>query len=145
MKGKAQIKIRIGRDLRDHLRGYAVAHGQTMSTVTEAALTAYLNPEDYKVVALRYLADIEKENRQQIKRLDLIEETLGQFVQLYFFYTPETADDDSRKVMMKSARKRFEGFLKLVSTRIQASKTYRDAFEEVHFAEADFHFHGGSQ
>jgi len=133
-------------ELKDQLAAVAKARGQSMSDVVDAAVTAFLNPEDYKAIALRYLGDIQKENTKQLKRLDLIEETLGQFVYLYFFYTPEMPDDAGlRSVSIASARSRFNGFLGLVSKKMKGSKTYRDSFEDVLFAETDFHLNGGGK
>jgi hypothetical protein len=73
-------------------------------------------------------------HRRQLKRVELIEEALGQFVFLYFFYTPEMVDNDNRKVMMSSARKRFDGFLKRIAKR---GAHFRNAFEEVLVADTE--------
>lgn len=146
MKSKVAIHARVAPAIRSQMKGFAEQKGITMSEVTELAIAEYLNPEDYKKVALRYLADIERADRSLLKRLDLIEETIGQFVYLYFFYTPEMADDAAiRTTSIASARSRFDGFLSLVSKRISGSKSYRDSFEEVHFAKTSFHTDGGGK
>jgi hypothetical protein len=135
-----QLNVRVDSDFKNLLAAFAQSQGRSMGEVIEQSASEYMNPEGYKKIALRYLGNIDHTNRSQLKRLELIEETLGQFVQLYFFYTPDIPEDAAiRSVSMASARSRFRGFLSLVSKRIRGSKTYRDAFEEVLFAERNFH------
>jgi len=139
-----QLNVRVDEAFKNHLAGFAQSQGRSMGDIIEQSVSDHMNPEDYKKIALGYLGNIDRTNRSQLKRLELIEETLGQFVQIYFFYTPDIPEDAAiRSVSMASARSRFRGFLSLVSKRIQGSKTYRKAFEDVLFAENDFHLKGG--
>lgn len=138
-KNMVQLNVRVDSDFKDLLASFSKAQGRSMGDLIEQSANEYMNPEGYKTIALRYLANIDHENRRQLKRLELIEETLGQFVFLYFFYTPEIPEDAViRSVSVASARSRFNAFLGLVSKKIINSKTYRNSFEDVLLAETDF-------
>ena len=138
-KNMVQLNVRVDESFKNLLAAFAQSQGRSMGEVIEQSASEYMNPEDYKKIALRYLGNIDATNNKQLKRLELIEETLGQFIYLYFFYTPEIPEDAAiRSVSFASARSRFDRFLKLISNRIQGSKTYRNAFEDVLLAESDF-------
>jgi hypothetical protein len=139
-KTKTQLKVRLDTDMKDQLTAMAYQKGYTVNDLVNQAVKEFLDPEDFKVVALRYLADTKKNQTRQLKRLELIEETLGQFVYLYFFYTPEMPHDATgrRSVSIASARSRFERFLGLVSKKMEEGNTYRDAFETALVEDTDF-------
>lgn len=140
---REQIHARIDATLKAKLQAHAAERGVPMNDVVQGALYEFLNPEDYKTVSLEYLARLERRHNVALKRIDLLLETLGKFVLVWFMNTPDPDDRDLKRAMARKGMERYDKFLDKVSASLGKSKSVRRAFEERIMTADDFNSAGG--
>ena len=136
---EAYLYVRVDADLKEHLKAYAASHDTSMRVVVESAVRQFLDPEDYKTVALNYLAKLERDDRLLQKRVELLLETLGKFVLIYLMHTPELPEDEAlRRASARSARARYDKFVDALAKSLDGSNAFRRVFEERVASADDF-------
>ena len=133
-----QLHARIDPALKAKLQAHADERGVSMSEVVESALFHFLDPEDYKTVSLEYLARLERRHQVVLKRLDMLLETVGKFVLVWFMNTPDPGESETKRAMARKGKDRYETFLDKVSKTLRDARSVRHAFEERIMAEEDF-------
>lgn len=89
------------------------------------------------------MARLERRHNVALKRIDLLLETLGKFVLVWFMNTPDPDDRDLKRAMARKGMERYDKFLDKVSASLGKSKSVRRAFEERIMTADDFNSAGG--
>jgi hypothetical protein len=90
MRNRVRIQPYISPDLRKRLQAYSAAQDVTESAIAEAALVKYLEPDrSDEALIVRRLDSVAQVLGRVEERLEIVAETVGQFIRFAFKLAPE--------------------------------------------------------
>ena len=90
MRNRVRIQPYISPDLRKRLQAYSAAQDVTESAIAEAALVKYLEPDrSDEALIVRRLDSVAQVLGRVEERLEIVAETVGQFILFAFKLAPE--------------------------------------------------------
>ena len=134
-----RLVVMIPRTLKESVRASARAQGTTITEITTTALEEYLNPDDYKVASLRYMAEQSRKLDKLLKREETILETLGRFILVYLHHTPPLPPHEAPSAQREAAA-RYQRFIEKLSRSLAANRTFLASLDQVSTDPNSFYF-----
>jgi hypothetical protein len=98
MRNRVRIQPYISPDLRKRLQAYSAAQDVTESAIAEAALVKYLEPDrSDEALIVRRLDSVAQVLGRVEERLEIVAETVGQFILFAFKLAPEKVPSASTR------------------------------------------------
>ena len=127
---KVQFNTRIDSNLKEALTAYATAQNTTITSVVDAALREFLDPDDYRTASLNHLTQINRQLAVLLRRDETILETLGRFILVYLLHTPPLPESE-RDAARREASQRYDVFTQRLAQSLNRNKTFLKAVEEA--------------
>ncbi|SHE23296.1 [similarity to] CopG/DNA-binding domain-containing protein [methanotrophic bacterial endosymbiont of Bathymodiolus sp.] len=108
-----------------NLRQYCAKSGKSISSVTNAAIRAYLDETTDTKLLFRRLDKHTRALAKANRDIQLMAEALSVFVKLWFAHTPRIPDNDKENAQRYAAQ-RYEQFCDYVATQISGGHYFVD-------------------
>jgi hypothetical protein len=138
MRTRDQIFPWLTPGLRKRLRTYAAKRGATESSIVESALLQYLDADTTdRALLLRRLDRVSRGLAALQRDFDLVSQSFGVFIQIWFAHTPRIPDD-AKPGAEQTALQRYGQFLDHVAAQIMKGQRFaREIAPAVDRSEAE--------
>jgi hypothetical protein len=124
-KERRRLQPRVKLELARQLTAYCAATNTTATAVIEEALATYLNKTGDHTVLMRRLDAIGRRLERTDRDIQMVAETIGAFVHIWYAYTPELPDD-AKLGAQRQGNRRFDAFVHSVSLRLGKGQPFLD-------------------
>lgn len=125
---KIRLTVYLEPKVYDDLRSYAGARRQPLSIMAEAAVAAFVDPEQKEAVTLRRLGKIERQIDRLARDSNITIEAFTVYVWLWLAANPPLPEQ-AAAAARASATDRYDQFMESLGQRLAGKKTMTDRLE----------------
>jgi hypothetical protein len=124
-RGRVRLLPYVPADLGERVVSVCASSGVTESAVVEAALRQYLDGVGDRTLLLRRLDRLGRAVERDHRDLELLTETFGVFMRLWFAHTPSISEDGKHAARM-TAESRYQQFVQHVAQQFSGGRRFLD-------------------